>query len=328
MENIQPSKAKDIETYLKQTLGETYYREISLPIIEKLYGKQVLPVQMAANTTINYFGNKRVLAFNNEITEQLKKIPAFDDKLAYHDDRVNEKSSTRYYYPKSMLGSQYYVDFLVEKAKNNGIQFINKSQVKGIEVSGRNVVAVTLKQGEPALNCDYLFWSVPPVLALKLLNLKVDKYQPKFRTANIFNFIVDKPLLNTVSDYLWVWDKSTPIFRVTLYPNFSSDSSNKITAEVLSDRNEAKAIKSQTIYQDLINMKLIDSDAKLLGSNHQIIHHTFPIPSFEFELSSQVYYNAIIDSFDNVLLSGRFSGKYWLQADILKALYQDILNML
>jgi protoporphyrinogen oxidase len=333
--NTEKPEDSNIEDYCKNSIGETFFTELVKPVIDKLYGPQEDYKKLSAKNSINYFGATRLLALDEAMTAKLKEIAAYDERLGFHTHAAYQAwmesqgiIEPAYLYPKSKKGCQAWVDALIDKVTASGVKVINGSGITGLNVSNSKISEVSLNNGE-VFKCDWLYWSVPPAFALKFLVSKeqgTSDFRPSLRTANIFHYTIDRPLNNTQSHYLWNWDSSSDIFRITLYPNLNKSREYSITAEVLSDAEQAKDLDSQRIFSDLKSMDLVTADANITSSYRQIVHHTFPIPTIEFNHHVVHQFEQLTHSINNISVSGRFSGKLWLLNEILQETYQSIHN--
>lgn len=332
---VSPSDASDILTYLRETLGPTFTDNIAVPIFKKLYGSDVDVSQLMTNSSVNYFGLSRVVALSPEITVKLKELPVFDRKLAYHtvedfERRVAQDNITEtvLYYPKKGRGVQFWIDHLVKQAKAKGVEFIFNDTVTEIIHDQGEISSVSLANSKQSLACDFLYWSAPPFFALKAAKLPFTLGSASFRTANIYHFTFDRPLLNQDSHYLWNWDSQFKSFRVTLFPNLRLDDNDSgvynLSIESLTSAEEAEEINRETMLDELNKMGLISREAKVLSEHKQVIHNTFPVPTFNFTETSQKYCQELANGLSNFIISGRFSGKQWFHADIIKAAYTEI----
>ena len=327
------SVATDVVSYLEETIGPTFTQEIVFPLIKKLYGANVALESLETNSSVNYFGLLRVVGLNAEVTNKLKELEAFDDKLGYHqvsdaEKRFKRDAETTYYYPKHNKGVQIWVDSLIEQAKSKHVVFLTEEHVGQIEHQGNSITSITLGNSKKSINCDFLYWSAPPIFALKAAGFELEKTKVEFRTANIFHFTFDKPILNKESHYIWNWDIKAKSFRVTLFPNLRQNEKEEkifnLSIEALSGRDDAEMITEDDMLMELIEMKLISEDAKVLSKLRQTIHNTFPVPTFEQSAATSRNYQRLINSFDNISVSGRFSGKQWLHGDVLTSAFDDI----
>ncbi|WP_372766433.1 NAD(P)-binding protein [Pseudoalteromonas sp.] len=320
----------NIERYISTTLGPTFYQHLSKPIIHKLYGKEIDCNELAVRTGINYFGASRIKAFDKDTTKTLKQLPFFDHKLGFHSaaeyDELLEslgQDTTQYYYPKGELGAQTWVNNLAKKASQCGVKLVMSSHVVDIKSENKKITQVTLNDGSK-LACDLIYWSAPPIFALKAANLEVPNVSLSFRTANLLHYTFNEKPLNDNAHYVWNWDPISPIFRITLYHNIRQNSCYQLTAEVLSSKEESEHITLEKGLADLKTLGLISDSARVLSSLKQTVHNTFPIPTHAFANVTQAQFEQLTNSFDNFILSGRFSGRCWLQNDVLKLAYQEI----
>ncbi|MGS0534961.1 NAD(P)-binding protein [Pseudoalteromonas sp. SaAl2] len=330
LSSIQPSSATNIEAYLNETLGPTFYENLAMPVINKLYGKDVDKKRLSTSTSINYFGANRIKAFDENLTRILKQHPEIDKKLGFHKSseydsylKENNFPMPYYFYPNTD-GVQLWVSELVSKAQAVGVEIITNTQVKKLFESNGKIDSVELSNSE-VINTELVFWSAPPVFALHAGGLPIHSYRPTFRTAYILHATFDKPLNNNKSHYLWNWDPSSEIFRITLYDNLRTEKTHSVSAEVLRDKSEAEFTLSEGV-EDLRNMGLITEDAAIQSGFVQQIENTFPVPTKGFAEATEINYQTLISAYSNILVSGRFSGRCWLLHDVLRFAYEDINN--
>lgn len=333
------SEAPAIVDYLRETIGPTFTHAIAAPLCKKLYGDDVDLSQLVTDSSVSYFGLSRVLALSAEVTNKLKELPAFDSKLAYHHqkdyfDRIARENTQEctYYYPKEGQGVQFWIDYLITQAKAKGVIFLTNESISKITHVDNRITQVTLKNKNEELPCDFLYWSAPPTIALMAAGISPyrdeNATKPIFKTANIFHFTFDEPITNSDSHYLWNWDLSAKSFRVTLFPNLRIDSADNrtynLSIEALSNADDYDNITTEMMLKELTQMGLISPETKVLSSLRQTIHNTFPVPTFAFTQSVSENYNKLNNRFDNIMISGRFSGKQWFHGDVIKAAYHAI----
>lgn len=323
-------KDLDIEAYLTKSLGSTFYQELALPVIRKLYGQDVDPSTLTAKTGVNYFGAGRIIASNQRLTALLKQDAVFDAKLGFHhqaeyESQLRQKGVTlpEFYYPTTGQRVQFWTDSLLQKAKELGVEVLTSTSVTKIDHANGKIHGLKLSN-DRVIDCGFLFWSVPPVFALKAAELEIKKANVSFRTAHLLHYTFDTQLLNTQSHYIWNWDPAIPFFRATLYQNLSADPLFQVTLEYLSGAQDHHKYGLEEGMKDLLKMGLISPETKLVSSLEQKIDNTFPLPTFEFEQATQNNYDALNNTLDNIVISGRFSGQCWLQGDVLRKAYHDI----
>lgn len=321
---------KHIAQWADRNLGPTFCEHIVKPILGKLYGKHNDPYKLTMAAGL--FGFTRILAFEPDIANQLKNLPSFDTRLGYqtkhHFDQRAERdgmTTPKYFYPKSGDGIESWVHYLLEKATSRGVKVMTSEGIERINVDNNKVSSVILKNSSSTIPTDLLFWSAPPFIALQAMEIEPSRFKPELRTAVVFHTNFDKPLLNQKSHYLWNWDKSSPIFRYTLYPNLSLQRNyNHVSSELLCCPNEVENFDLDFMVEHLKSVALVAKDAKCTSSFKQVIHNTFPVPTEEFENNNQRNYQSLYESADNIIISGRYGGKQWRQAEVLLSAYDDI----
>ena len=267
------SNKKDIKSFLYETIGPTFSNNIALPIIKKLYDAD--PKTLTSSSSVNYFGLGRIIALTPEITNKLKELEVFDNKLSYHTRHQRQKSSDKHFncfYPKKSVGIQSWINYLLKKAIKKDVKVINKEFVEKIFHNSKQIKSIKLGNCQKEINCDFLLWTAPISLIFKAANLPLNKNNTniKFRTSNIFHFSYDLPLLNRNSFFLWNWDVNYKGFRITLYPNMQrkiQPSLNNVTVEVLSNKEDSIYLSSDEIDEELKKINLISKKSKNFKQN-------------------------------------------------------------
>ncbi|MBQ4879339.1 FAD-dependent oxidoreductase [Pseudoalteromonas luteoviolacea] len=327
----QPSE-QFIYDHCINSLGVVFTHSIVVPILQKLYGKltDIRGLTMEAGL----FGFTRILALPADVAAQLKELPAFDSKLGYQTEQDflarkerDKLSDVKYFYPNNGEGIGHWVQELLAHVEKAGVEVITSERVKKIVRSGTQITHIELAS-DRVLSCDLLFWSAPPFIALNALGIEPQRGQMELRTAVIFHLNFDKPLTNQKSHYLWVWDSSTDIFRLTLYPNLDkSVSHHHLSAEILCSPDEVSSYLLEDVVAQLKAMCVIDEDAQVISSQTQVINNTFPVPTKEFKDVNLHNFELLDKSVDNLIVSGRYSGKCWRQADVLIDAYNSIKEL-
>lgn len=332
LSRTQPSRAEDIATYLVETIGPTFTSQIAAPVVKKLYGAD--PTTLTRASSVHYFGLSRVIALSPEVTNKLKELEVFDSKLGYHSaedfaERLERDGTVlpTFYYPKRNVGVYFWIQHLLRQAQEKGVFILTTEYVESIKSEGKLVKAVRLGNKGVDLDCDFLLWSVPPVLALKAAGIPVPPADLQFRTANIFHFSYDKPLTNRECHYLWNWDGDYRGFRITLYPNLQPQIQpplNNLTIESLSGPEEADGISPDEMHAELVKMGVVSEDARILSQLRQTVHNTFPVPTFEYHRTVKRNLEQLSGTFDNVFVAGRHGGKSWFHRDVAKEVYFEL----
>lgn len=322
-----PPETESFTSYVKSNFGPPIFEHLFLPVVNKLYGKDVNLNDLKSD--VGYFGLNRVVAFDTELTEKLKEIIDFDNKIAFETVSHYAKKSTTdtsFYYPKHPNGIQYWVDELTERAVSKGLKLLLRRRTERLETSEGSVSSIVLDDGT-RLECDEVVWTIPVPLALKQANIEYSSsFKPKLMTANLFHFMFDKPVSNTDNQYVWNWDADFKTFRITLYDNFAEHipQGYRVTMEILTGPSDDNEVNIESAISELKAMNLITSNHKILDSSHQIIKNTFPEPTKQLSLSNQALLSVLNDSLSNIIVAGRHSAKVWSQSDVLQDIYQQL----
>lgn len=334
-EEISP--AMNLAEHLANRFGAFTSDLVFAPIYKKLYGQDLHLADLASHIgggKFFMFGHERLIAFDKMRTHELKQNPMMDQKLAFHTEQEFRDylkklavEQSGYLYPKGANGIGTMIENIIQKAKRAGIELITSETVSAIASSKGQITSVALKQRGASIDCDYLFWSVPPALGLLASGQETTSAKVTTRTSNIFHFNLDRPLRNTTSHYLWSWDKEDPIFRITLYDNFRSNNQHLISAECLTNYDDKDQLTSDKVFAELIKMGIIDPETSIVSRTEQRLANTFPVPTLSFKKASEENYSRFISSFSNLAISGRFSGKVWLQSQVLQDIHHQISNI-
>lgn len=326
MSRVTP-ETDSFTSYVKSNFGPPVFEHLFLPVVHKLYGKDANLNDLKSD--VGYFGLNRVVAFDTELTEKLKEISDFDNKIAFESVSHYAKKSTTdtsFYYPKHPDGIQHWVDNLTERAVSNGLKLLLNRRTERLVTTEGSISSIVLDDGT-CLDCDKVVWTIPVPLALKQANIEyLSSFKPKLMTANLFHFMFDKPVSNTDNQYVWNWDADFKTFRITLYDNFAEHlpQGYRVTMEILTSPDDDIEVNIDSALSELKAMNLIDSTHKVLDNSHQIIKNTFPEPTKQLSLSNQALLSVLNDSLSNIIVAGRHSAKVWSQSDVLQDIYQQL----
>jgi len=333
-----PDNLESLASYLSGRFGNTALRKVFEPIFQKLYGQYIRMEDLVAEIgggRFFIFGLDRIIAFSKEEAAKLKRDPFFNEKIAFHTQEEflqylkHSGNDQKYLYPNGNRGIGEMIHNVIERMQQLGVTVKTNATVKEITAEGEYVHSVTLNDGE-TLQCDYLFWSIPPAFALRAAGRELPKTKIETRCSNIFHYCFDRPIRNKSSHFLWSWDHKNPVFRITLYDNFRPPSRNghhQISVECLSGNDDFEKLSSELIHQTLIDMELVDTNTQILSKVEQRLKNTFPVPTHSFKVASEFCYKDLTSHFKNIDVSGRFSGKVWLQSEVLAHTFELINNI-
>lgn len=325
--SVSDTKTEDYSTFIRSHVGSYLSDKLFTPSVKKLYGDEVDFTHLKPK--VGYFGLNRVVAFDDETSEVLKSIPKYDEKLAFSSSKYfAEKTNITesYLYPKSELGIQFWTDSLLNRAVNKGVKVKTSSQITHLNAQQANVTKVELKGGE-SLDCEYVIWTAPPFLALRLANIAfTSAYRPVLRTANLFHFSFNRPVLNSQNHYVWNWDESFKSFRITLYDNIAgrAEKGSRLTLEILSNEEQSELLCYEHALEELKELGLIDNRHIVIDQARQTIPNTFPVPTKQLDNAVKEVGELLRLSLKNVIFAGRHSSTAWLQTDVIKSIDKQI----
>lgn len=318
------------KSYLENNFGETFTNNLFKPVIEKVYGQSV-PFSELARPMSNsyYFGLMRIKAFDREQAIELKKQPHHDRKLGYHfvEDVIEHRpelySRVKSQYPKGELGTKIWIDSLVQQLRQLGVDLYTECRVDKISYSDNVITSIQLSNHR-IIETSHVFWSAPPIFALKAAGIDIASVPPQHRAMAIVHLHLDRPVTNKHSHYLYVWDTEFRTFRITLYNNYTDSSVHKVSLEWPCNREELDSFSLEMGLSELVNLGIVDKNTQLLGGMIQPLPVAFPIPENRSlsQLDEQV--KRLESQFENLALSGRFSGKAWTQNQVLYQAHKDI----
>ena len=309
---------------LEAHFGVTYTRTILTPVLQKLYGCGLDDLHPSSH---RLFGLTRLLALNPEVSRELKKIPLFDDRLAFHSYREG-RSPLRHFYPKSG-GIGEWVKLLLGKMKTAGVRLLTGEQIKQFRAEGRDVRAVILAEGRE-LECQRLVWTLPAGMFLGLAGAPGAPAQPPLlRTTTLFHFVFDAPFLTDLH-YFSCFEPAMASFRVTLYPNIGREDGAPIagpcrcTVEVLSANDLERERVAATIPAELARMGVLPAGAKVLFRHSEAVAAGFPVMTSRFVEQSGKTAAQARERFRNVRFLGRGQGGAFFMNDVLRETFEAL----
>lgn len=314
--------------HLVLTFGPTFTEEIYRPVFRKLLGAELESIH---RNVLRTFGLQRLLALTPEISKDLKALSRYDDSLGYHS-YTDGAPPLPYCYPKGNNGIGYWSNMLFQKVKSAGVEVITERFVKKINHENSMVVSLEINDGSKIVS-NHVFWTVPPVLALKAANINIESHPPKFRTHTLCHFEFEKPLLKTVPQYLLCWDSRMLSYRITLYPNITVDrrmaKRHNLTVEVLSDENAEMNLDSigERVLSELIEMSIVSKDNTLIDSLISYMGPSFPVLSEVFLNDASKIQQEVKDKLSNITLLGRGAGSTFFINDLLIETYHAVNAM-
>lgn len=309
-------KEVDLESYLLSGYGKTFTDQIFRKVIGKLTDK---PLNSLDPALLKLFSLNRIIMLTRQVSEQLKRIPFFDDRVGHHDAQ-----KVTHLYPTHKSGCSRWISRLTEKAIQNGVQIEYETGVKQINLNAKQAISV-LCDNNKLIPTNEIIWTAPTALAYMALNEVPANKRPELLTTVLTHQLVQGELLIEEPLYLWVFDPQYSVFRITLYPNITGEPRKglfRITSESFVNNEVVNDVRD--VFQQLKKLGVIAKSSTLKQESRQILPNTFPVMHKNFQ--SDVMKNAIAlqDRVRNLKIYGRNSGKTWFMTDSLIELWNDL----
>ncbi|MBO9489060.1 NAD(P)-binding protein [Endozoicomonas sp. G2_1] len=308
---------KDLKTAIEQRYGSLIYQQAYAPFIEKTFG--VSP-ELLPNYYLFFFDMYRVIAFDSNTTEELKKIDYLNDRLGFH----HSSKGVRKYYPKQG-GIGFWVDTLISQLADLGVDILLGQQVKTVEQQNNSNWQLGLT--DENLEADELIWTVSSALLTKFLAIDSHLTKPEFRTTGLFDFVYDNPL-KTNSFYINNFDVNHYATRLTCYQNLNStDEQNfyAVTVEALVNSDIELNELTDVIEQELAKMGLIDDSHCCQFKQFRPIESGFPVITLEQANEFEALNQKIVNGYSNITLLGRSSNKGFFMNELLANTYRELV---
>jgi protoporphyrinogen oxidase len=314
--NSSDNNKDNLEDYLISRFGATFYKLIFKDVVAKYMGIEAKELSPLVGS---YFDMNRVLAFDDSAVKRLTKIGSYNDKLGH---MVKEKG-TQTFYPKEG-GAGYVIDILMKKLDDLGVEFLPLSKidnvievngkVRGININGQNI------------KLDNLIWTLPHSFLTRLTKLELNSYNfpPVFRGVGLYDYTFNLPILSPAK-YINIYDTSLKSGRITLYQNLTNSDNYSCTVESLFDTN-SDIVSTDYILKELKEIGLVSDSNDCTYNESRYIQSGFPILTNEFAKNQKKLSNNCENYFKNVLFIGRSAGDSFLMNDVLKDVYNKVVN--
>jgi protoporphyrinogen oxidase len=309
----------NLKIYLEQYYGKTFTDEIFAPLMRKLLGQSLESLHQDAH---RLFGYDKIIAAGPRASKELKKSEFYNGKIGFAADS-ERPSKLRNYYPRER-GIGLWVAQLVEQAKSLGVQFKLNRKVTRVILNGTNVCSLELDNGK-VVECNWLFWTIAPALLLKANGFPFSGSPPLMRKMTLHHYVVDKPFLIN-NHYIMCNDPELKSFRITLYPNASSQpqAPYSCTVEVMTDDNENREELNIKVFQELKLMGIVAVDARAMYREVQSINTGFPILTNQYMENLSQQLEMIKSHIHNINLFGKASGASFFMYDVLMDIYNTL----
>lgn len=319
---------KNLQDMLDLTYGKTFAQHLIRPIIEKFYSGdfQDLDPKMYKD----FLPLSRIILFNDAMTERLKSIPFFDDRIAWTNFQ-NGNSTIKKYFSKNG-GVGVWPELIEKRVRGLGVTMLNNQSVKAISHKDGHISHVTLEDGQHIM-CDELIWTIPAFACLQAAGLPLPKSEkPILLQSIIYNFVFDKALLKD-DHWIFNYDKDMNIFRVTLYPNLTAskiaEAPHHLTIEVLRHIEDVpQNLDSlwETLFSEAVKMGLVSSDTAIIDKFCYLAQGARPIPTLAFKAAQKAQIESAKIALKNLRLYGRGNGSHFMNP-LLREIWFDLKNI-
>lgn len=308
--------------YLEGMFGPTIARQVFGPALEKFLGTKIDDL---APDAWRYFGLARVLAFDEELSREFKKSPLLDRKIGFHRSEAGIGSGAHYYPKRGGIGQ--WIELLLGKLRALGGEIRTAASIRSIERRDGKAVAVTLEDGQ-RLPCEFLVWSVNPVLALKALGVDRKLQAIPMRRSRLFYHVFDRPFC-TDTFYAQSLDPEFRTFRVTLFSNFRSEERDiaACCVETMDGAGQTDAPSLADIEDELKAMGFVEKSARVRSQTTATIREGFPVPTTGFYGLAAELSGEVASAAENIAIVGKAAGKTFFTNDTLVAAHRLLAGM-
>jgi protoporphyrinogen oxidase len=293
--------------------GSTITEHIVRPAINKQLQQPL--EKLSPNTP---FFMPRVVINDPELIRKKANDPEIDARVAYpsYEMGIGEINN---YYPK-VGGVGRFIDLLTSKLQKEGVNLYCDSQVSGLTLTNSQVTHLEINETrlQPV---DALVWTIPSFPLASLLNITVEPLKGSFTKTNLHHFVFHNPLKRD-NHFITNYDPTYSTFRVTLYPNLGAERPMNLNNLTVEQIDSGDRISRQDIYQELVNMGVIDENNTI--KNYCCTKSPSGFPAFPTDYFSkyEVLHDHIRSEGANIHLIGKAKGIAFFMADIIKEAHQ------
>ena len=319
-----PSDVSNLFEQLTLTYGETYFRKIYEPLLQKFFNTDAR--QLAPNTHV-LAGLSLLLIKTPHETRELKKDGFNNARIGFHS--FNEGiSRLQNFYPSSG-GIGLWVNSLERRLRARGVNFYLNSQATAFVMKNGHVSGVVLNCGTK-VPCDHLVWTVPSALFLQVAGIKSSRERPDFVGSKVLHFLSDKPP-QTPLYFLACHDPKMATYRVTFQSNCQPGEvfeSYPVTVESIVSQNLHIQKTDCEVAEELLAMGLFSKQTKFNLVNSQQVKNGFPVPTIKARKLALDNLALARKYAPNISFFGKGSGCAFFMNEVLVDTFKRIKNSL
>jgi len=266
-DNLKKINFKNEKERCKFLYGSSLTNEVFEPLIKKKTGYKLsnLPTKI-----IQIFNFSRVIIGENKTINKLKKKSYYDKILAFNSYRKG-LSGRKNLYPRKK-GINNLIELFLTKSFLSKVKIILNENIVSIKIKNKKIE--NLQTNKRTLNGDLFIWTGSIENLNSLIFKKKGKNGNKKFYWNFFHYLSNKLLQKKVF-YSYIYDKGSPLHRVTFYDNFQKKKNKKkfrITVEyILPKKNLDSEIVNKEIINYLKKIKILKRDNEIeLVKNYNI----------------------------------------------------------
>lgn len=248
--------------------GKSLTNQVFEPLIKKKTGHKLsnLPTK-----TIEMFNFFRVIIGKNNTINKLKKNEYYDKILAFNSYRKG-LSGRKNLYPKKK-GINNLIRFFLTKSFLSKVKIILNEKIDSIKIKNNKIE--NIKTNKRTLKGDLFIWTGSIENLNSLILGKISKNVNLKFYWNFFHYLSNKLMQKKVF-YSYIYDRASPLHRVTFYDNFQKKSGKKkkfrITVEYILPQ---KKIDIQSANKEIVDylkkIKILKNDNEIkLVKNYNI----------------------------------------------------------
>ena len=226
------------------------------------------------------------------------------------------------FYTSNGKGVSDWIALLKRQLDQLGVKFLHGKKTVGFKVDNHKIEKLIFDNGSTFI-CNQVIWSAPIETLLPLVSHQSSKKFSSYyqRTKiKLFHFVFDTPYL-TPCHYVNCFDTHVDPYRVTLYENFSGRRDNKklyrCTVEVIGERAQNPSLDEAEIFRQLVEMKIVSADTKVIGSHETQVLNGFPIKQVGALSNARQLCDEITDTFNNIHLVGSAEPSTFFSNDVM-----------
>jgi protoporphyrinogen oxidase len=255
----------------------------------------------------------------------LRDIFAFPDQTKVPESFT---SGLKSFYPNK-VGIDIFIESIRDYLEAQGVRILEGTNVSLSDKDSSNIELLNI--GDEQIKVEEVIWTAGLIPLAGFLGNKVDFTSMDHpRSTIVVNLAFEKMLNSNKNYYQYNLDPSNDFYRVTLYQNFTQESTKnyKVTIEMITDYcSQTDQYYVTAALEGLKQMTLIDASHKLSFSAVETLPYGFPRPSIKNKLAFDKIRIECEGQYGNLLNLGLNSKEgLFFYRDILKDVFTRILG--